>query len=363
MRLVKPFFFASTLFASATFGAQAQVKVVTSIKPVHSLVAAVMDGVGMPYLIIEGAGSPHTYALKPSQAQKLETADLVFWMGHELEAFLEKPLEAIATRAKTIELLDAHGLTKLKFREGGAFDDHDHDDEEHGEEHSDDHDEEKHEEHDDGDKHADNKHADDKHADHDHDDDKHDGDEHAEKHEGDEHKHGSFDPHVWLDPINAKALIHEIEETLVEADPANAAKYQANAKSVSDKLDELTAEVAAQLEPVKSKPFVVFHDAYQNFEQRFGLSAIGSITVSPETMPGAERIRELQTKINELNANCVFSEPQFDPKLVVTVSQGTQARTGVLDPLGTSIEDGRELYFKLIRNMATAIKDCLQEAK
>lgn len=344
MRLVKFAIIASTLFACLAFGAQAQaqVKVVTSIKPVHSLVAAVMDGVGTPDLIIEGAGSPHNYALKPSQARKLENADLVFWMGHELEAFLEKPLEAIATRAKTIALIDAHGLTKLKFREGGAFDDHDHGGEAYAEEHAD---------------HGVEKHSGENHGDHEHDEG------HSDKHDGEEHKHGAFNPHVWLDPINAKALVHEIEETLVEADPTNAAKYQANAKSVSAKLDDLVAEVATQLEPVKAKRFVVFHDAYQNFENRFGLSAIGSITVSPETRPGAERISELQAKLHELGATCVFSEPQFDPKLVVTVTQGTHAKTGVLDPLGTSIEDGRELYFTLIRKMAAAFRDCLKEAK
>ncbi len=339
MRLVKSALLASTLLSSGTLVAQAETNVVVSIKPIHSLVSAVMEGVGTPSLIVEGASSPHTYALKPSQAQNLEKANVVFWVGDEIEAFLEKPLkEAIAANAKTVELMDAHDLIKLKFREGGAFDDHGH--EEHAEDKHDDHD---HEEH-----------AEDKHDDHDH-------EEHADGgHDG--HDHGEFDPHVWLDPVNAKALVHEIEETLAEADPSNADKYEANAKKVSAKLDGLVTEVSAQLAPVKGKGFIVFHDAYHYFEERFGLNAVGSITVSPEVLPGAERISELQDKVRDLSASCVFSEPQFEPKLVTTVTEGTSAKTGILDPLGASIESGPELYFTLIRDMAVSFKTCLSES-
>lgn len=363
MHYVKSALLASTLLSSSAFSAQAEINVVASIKPVHSLVAAVMEGVGEPDLIVEGAASPHTYALKPSQAQKLENADVVFWVGHQLEAFLEKPLDAIAKKAKAVELLDAHDLVKLKFREGGAFDEHDHDD--HAEDKHDDHDHDEHAE-DKHDDHDHDEHADDKHDEHDHDDhaddkhDEHDHEEHAEDGH-DEHEHGEFDPHVWLDPVNAKALVHEIEETLAKADPDNAAKYEANAEAISARLDGLVTEISAQLEPVKDKGFVVFHDAYQNFENRFGLSAIGSITVSPEVLPGAERISELQNKVKNLSASCVFAEPQFEPKLIATVTEGTQAKSGVLDPLGSSIEDGPELYFTLIRDMATSFKTCLSE--
>lgn len=392
MRLIKSVLFASTLLSSSAISAQADVNVVASIKPIHSLVAAVMEGVGEPELIIEGAGSPHTYALKPSQARDLENADVVFWLGHELEAFLEKPLEAIAGDAKSVELIDAHDLVKLEFREGGAFEKHAHDDEDGHDEHG--HDEHKHEEkaHDEHDhdehKHEEKAHDEHKHDEHDHDEhkheekahDEHDHDEHKheekahDEHKHDEHKHeehahnedkhdehghGAFDAHVWLDPANAKAIVHEIEETLIEADPDNAATYEANAEALMTKLDGLITEVSEDLAPIKDQGFVVFHDAYQYFEKRFGLSAIGSVTVSPEVMPGAERISDLQTKIKELNAVCVFSEPQFESKLVTTVTEGTSAKSAVLDPLGTEIEDGPELYFTLIRNMATSFKTCL----
>jgi zinc transport system substrate-binding protein len=357
MNRLKGLLLASTLIASSAVSASAEVKVVASIKPIHSLVAAVMEGVSEPGLIIEGAGSPHTYALKPSQAQMLEQANVVFWIGHELEAFLEKPLETVGANAKSIELIDAHDLVKLGFREGGAFEKHGHvdeaghDDHAHEAEATHDHDHEKTAE-----------------AAHDHDHDKtaeaahdHDHEKTAEAgHEG--HGHGAFDAHVWLDPVNAKAMVHEIEEALVEADPANAAKYEANAEAVTAKLDTLIAEVSSELEPVKGKGFIVFHDGYQYFENRFGITASGSITVSPEVMPGAERITEIRARVQELNAACVFAEPQFEPKLVSTVTEGTNAKSGTLDPLGAELEDGADLYFQLIRNMSTSIKTCLTEA-
>ncbi len=327
-----------------------------SIKPVHSLVAAVMAGVDEPGLIVEGAGSPHTYALKPSQAVMLEQADLVFWIGHELEAFLEKPLKAIAPRAKSVELIDAHGLVRLALREGGAFEAHEHDDEEdhaHAEDKEHDHDLEQEAKADHDDDHG---HLETAEADHEH-DRGHDKEELAEA----EHGHGSFNAHVWLDPVNAKSLVHEIEEALAEADPANAATYETNAEAVMARLDALTTETAAKLEPVKDRGFIVFHDAYQNFENRFGLTASGSITVSPEVLPGAERVRELRAKVRELGATCVFSEPQFEPKLVATITEGTPARSGVLDPLGASLQNGPELYFNLIRDMAASFRACLSE--
>ena len=307
--------------------AMADITVVTSIKPVHSLVSGIMRGVGVPSLIIDGAGSPHTYSLKPSQAQQLQDAKLVFWIGDELETFLEGPIENIAQSAAVVKLIDAHGLKKIRFREGGMFDDHGHEE----------HDEHDHE-----------KHAKKEHDDHGHE-------------EHDEHDHGEFDPHVWLDPVNAKAIVHEIEEALVKADPEHASIYEANANKMMGKLDSLEVELSDQLEPVRGRGYIVFHDAYQYFEQRFDMAAIGSITVSPEVMPGAERLRELRKKISELNATCVFSEPQFEPKLVNTLIDGTGARAGILDPLGASLTKGPDLYFQLLRNMASSFKKCLTD--
>lgn len=346
MHRIKTLLLASTLLVSAGFAAQADINVVASVKPIHSLVAGVMEGVGEPGLIVEGAASPHTYALKPSQAQMLESANVVFWVGHELEAFLEKPLQTIAANARSVELIDSHDLVKLEFRDGGTFEKHNHGDEAGHDDHA----------HEAGHDHGhEEKKAE---ADHDHD---HKHEKKAEAgHDG--HEHGKYDAHVWLDPVNAKAMVHEIEEVLVAADPENAASYKANAQAMMARLDALVTEVGAELDPVKGKGFIVFHDAYQYFEKRFGVTASGSITVSPEVMPGAERITEIRARVQELGAACVFAEPQFEPKLVSTVTEGTQARSGVIDPLGAELDVGQNLYFQLIRNMATSIKTCLSEA-
>ncbi len=319
------------LSTSILFGAtaaNAAPDVVVSIKPIHSLVAAVMEGVGEPALIVEGAASPHTFTMKPSNARAVQEADLVFWMGPNMEAFLEKPLEALASDATVIELDEAQGLTKLPFREGGAFEAHDHGEHEeagHGEDH-----------------------------DHDHDHEEHSGetDEHS-------HDHGEFDTHLWLDPSNAKAMAVAIEKALSAADPENAKAYGANLEALSQKIDALDREIAGMVAPVKDKPFVVFHDAYQYFEDHYGVRVVGSITVSPEIMPGAERVREIQDRIKTLGAACVFAEPQFEPKLIQVVTEGTDARSGTLDPEGATLAEGPDLYFELMRSIATSLNECL----
>lgn len=366
MRCVKPLFLASTILTASLTAAKADVNVVASIKPVHSLVAAVMQGVGEPSLIVEGAGSPHNYSLKPSQAETLEKADVVFWIGRDLEAFLEKPLETIAANAKTVALIDAHDLTKLKFREGGAFDAHGHEEEGHDNHDDHGHDDHGHKEHKkdkDHDDHGHDDHGHEKKAEAGHDDHGHDDHGHKKEktgHEGHDHaEHGEFDPHIWLDPINAKALVHEIEEVLSKADPKNAEKYEANAEAVEAKMDALVSELSAELKSVHGKGFIVFHDAYQYFEKRFDITAAGSITISPEISPGVERISEIKKKVQELGATCVFAEPQFEPKLVATVIEGTQAKSGIIDPLGVAIDAGVDHYPKLIRTMAGSLKTCL----
>lgn len=292
--------------------------VVVSIKPIHSLVAGVMKGVGTPTLIVDGAASPHNYSLKPSQARALQNAKAIFWIGHELEAFLEKPVATLGAGARVVELMDADGLTELAVREGGTFEEHDHG------------------EHDTHDK---------DHA-HDH------------KHEA-EHEHHGSDPHLWLDPANARIFIHEIDIALAEVDPKNKAVYDANAKAMTADLDALTAELTAAMKPVQGKPFVVFHDGYRYFENRFGLNTVGSITVSPEVIPGAERIEEIHAKIKSLQAVCVFTEPQFEPKLISVVTEGTGAKVGTLDPLGAALPPGPGLYATLLRNMAASLRNCL----
>ncbi|MBC7283533.1 zinc ABC transporter substrate-binding protein [Hoeflea sp.] len=313
-------------------------KVVASIKPVHSLVAAVMQGVAEPELIVSGAASPHSYALKPSQAEALESADLVFWVGHELETFLEKPIETIASKARAVELIDAAGLVTLPLREGGAFEPHMHDDHENDQAGENGHSETEGHDHADAGEH-----------------------EHAEDEEHD-HAHDGFDAHVWLDPLNAKAFVSAIAEALSEADPANAAAYATNADAELGRLDVLISEVNASLAPVRDKNYIVFHDAYQYFEKRFDIEAAGSITVNPEIKPSAERLALIQAKVKDLDAVCAFSEPQFESRLVAVAIEGSNAQTAVLDPLGAGLDDGPELYGALIRGLATSMKQCLETA-
>lgn len=304
--------------------------VVASIKPVHSLVAAVMRGVGEPGLIVRGAASPHTYSMKPSDARLLEGAGVVFWIGPEMEGFLAKPLAANAGRARTLALMEAPGLTLLETREGGAWEKHEH---HHGDD--DDH----------------------------HDDDHHDGhehhDDHADHDDGHHDGHAEHDGHLWLDPANAKAMVSAIAATLAEADPAHAAAYRANAAAAAAGLDALDAEIAATLAPVADRPFVVFHDAYHYLEHRYHLNAVGAITVSPERRPSAQRLTEIRAKIAGLAAACVFAEPQFEPALVDTLIEGTAARKGVLDPEGATMSEGPELYATLMRTNARALAGCL----
>ncbi|UFW66746.1 zinc ABC transporter substrate-binding protein [Rhizobium laguerreae] len=320
-----------TLLFSGTMRAADAPVVVTSIKPIHSLVSAIMQGVGEPELIVDGAASPHTYNLKPSNARALQDAKVIFWVGPGLEAFLEKPLQALGSDASIAALDDAPGLVKLPFREGGAFEAHD-----------------DAPEHDSASGHHEAEAAHGAEADHDH--------------GHDDHDHGAFDTHLWLDPMNAKAMATMITTTLVAADPANALTYQGNAKALDDKLDALDTEVKGMVAPVKDKPFIVFHDAYQYFEHRYGIRVSGSITVSPETIPGAERVSEIHRKVGELGATCVFAEPQFEPRLVNVVIEGTRAKSGVLDPEAATLKAGPDLYFNLMRGIANNMKDCLSGA-
>jgi len=296
--------------------AKAELKVVTSIKPIHSLASYLMDGIGKPDLIVDGYASPHGFSMKPSHAKMLQNAELIFWVGEDLESFLEKPLSSIAKKAEKIELIEIKGLNVLKFRERNIFDEHNHDD--HG----------KKEEHDDHDDHDD--------------------------HEG--HAHGEYDPHIWLDTMNAKAMLNEMAEHLIENDPKNEAKYKSNLDKALKDIDKLTIEVMTELN--NSVSSIVFHDAYQYFEKRFNVNVLGAFTVNTDVMPGAEQLAEIREIIEHDKVACVFSEPQFNPDIINAVAKDMKIKTGVLDPLGATLDSGKDLYFKLIRNMSASFKGC-----
>ena len=304
------------------FSANAEIKVVASIKPIHSLASYLMDGVGKPDLIVDGYNSPHGFALKPSHAKMLQNADLVFWVGEDLETFLEKPLKSVAKKAEKIELMEIKGLKKLEFRERNIFEGHD----DHG--------------------HKEDKHDD--HKEHGHKEDKHD-DHH-------EHAHGEHDPHIWLDPMNAKVILNEMVEHLIENDPKNASKYKSNLKKALKDIDKLNKDVKKELS--KSTASIVFHDAYQYFEKRYGVNILGAFTVNTDVMPGAEQLAEIREIIEHDKVTCVFSEPQFNPDIIKAVAKDMNIKTGVVDPLGATLDPSKDLYFKLIRNMSASFKGC-----
>jgi zinc transport system substrate-binding protein len=342
---------ASLLGFSSGMAVSADLEVMASIRPVHALVAGVMKDVGTPGLIVEGNASPHAYSLKPSQAAALQDADLVFWVGPDLETFLTKPLETIARADASASLSEAEGITRLAFRDTVGDDTHDHAHGDHG--HDDSHDGHDHDKHD-----HDHDHDKEEHEAHDHPEEKH-----ADGHDGHghDHAHGATDPHIWLDPENAKAMTLEIAARLAKADPDNADRYRENAERIAARLDVVSAEIAETLAPVRDKRYVVFHDAYQYFEKRFGLAPAAAITLNPETNPGAARISEIKHRIEDTGAVCVFSEPQFDPKLVRVTIEGTDARTAVLDPLGGTLPDTDDFYYGLLRGMAETFRDCLAQ--
>ena len=336
MKNLKKIPFILSILSLLTFfsPANAETKVVASIKPIHSLASYLMNGVSKPGLIVDGYSSPHGFAMKPSHAKMLQEADLIFWVGEDLESFLEKPLKSIAKKAEKIELMEIKGLNKLKFRERNIFDGHD----DHG--HDDGH---KEDDHDDHAKKEDDHGHDDEHKEDGHDD-----------HEG--HAHGEYDPHIWLDPSNAKVILKEMAEHLVEKDQKNASVYKSNLKKALKDLDKLTKNVKSDLN--KDFKSIVFHDAYQYFEKRFDVNVLGAFTVNTDVMPGAEQLSEIREIIEHDKVSCVFSEPQFNPDIINAVAKDMNISTGVLDPLGATLNPGKDLYFDLIKNMSRSFKGC-----
>ncbi|TVQ57423.1 MAG: zinc transporter [Rhodobacteraceae bacterium] len=363
--------------ASATTAVAAPV-VATDIAPIHSLVSRVMHGVGEPALVMPPGASPHTHAMRPSEAAAIERADVVFWVSETLTPWFGSAVETLAPSAVSVELMDAPGVTLLPFRVGGTFEEHSHAHDDHGhghEDHGHSHDDHGHAHDDHGHAHDDHGHAHDDHG-HDHDDHGHDHDDHGHAHDDhahddhahghddhahghDDHAHGAMDDHLWLDPENAKVWLGVIAATLSEADPDNASVYFTNASAAREELAALSDEIAALLAPIAGRGFIVFHDAYQYFENRFGVSAAGSITLGDASQPSAARVAEIRARVQGLDAACVFAEPQFEPRLVSTVIEGTDARAGVLDPIGAELTPGPDLYPTLLRNLATSLVECL----
>lgn len=281
-----------------SLGANAAPRVVVTILPVHSLVAAVMEGVGEPRLLLPAGASPHSYALLPSDAQALTEADLIVWVGPDLEPFLQKSLRTLARRAATMQLTALPDLTLLG---------------------------------------TDPQHV------------------HA-GHEGGDHRH---DPHLWLDPVNAMAIVEAVQAQLAALDPANTDVYRANAERQQQRLHALDRELQAATAPLQGMRFLVFHDAYRYFTERYGLASIGALTLSPDRLPGARTVAAARDRIRRGQVRCVFREPQFEPSIAEAIVRGTGARVGTLDPIGADLLPGPDAYIQLLRNLASSLHACL----
>ena len=286
-------------------------KLVATIKPLHSLLANVTRGVVAPTLLMSGSTTPHAFALRPSQARALERADLVVWVGPVLEASLTRFVRGLP-RTRSLAALEIPAIERLKPRSSGPW--HVGDAHEHGD---------------------------------------------AQRRDGHQLAHDVVDPHLWLSPHNAHVLVAAIATKLSAIDPKHASIYQRNASQAIERIAALDEALSQRLAPVRQRPFVVFHDAYQYFERQYQLLGVGALAVNPERRPGAQRIRAIRKTLNTRGVKCVFSEPQYEPKLVHTVIEGTQARSAVLDPLGARHSPGPDAWFELMQDLGNALRQCL----
>ena len=271
--------------------------VFVTVKPLHALVAAVMADVGRPFLLIAGGGSPHFLALKPSAARRLAGADLVVWIGDALETFMRRPIAALAADTAIVEVQSLPGLIRWPARDLGDW---------------------------------------------------------QAGRGGD-----GIDPHLWLDPRNAARIVAHLAIVLGEIDPANAGRYNGNARATAARLDDLDRSLQARLAPIRQQPFVLFHDGYQYFERRYGLAPIGAVSLTPDRRSGARHLLALRRRIVETGARCLFTEPQFPPALAKRLAEGSALRIAQLDPLGAELAPGAESYFRLMENLARDLVACL----
>lgn len=311
--LLRPLLIACLWLASITFAWAEAPRVVTTIKPVHLLALAVMDGIATPERLLPDGASPHAYTLRPSDMRRLEEADLVLWMGPELETFLQRPLAGLNDDTRHVALLQTPGLQRWPARAGGVWERQDG----HG----------------------------------------HDHDEHAMADGG-----GHPDPHVWLDPGNGILIAARISSALGELDPTNADRYRLNLQRLESRIGRLDEALSERLSPFHDAPYIVFHDAYQYFERHYALSPAGALSVTPGVTPGVKRLREIQARIRETGARCVFAEPQFKPALVDMLTRDTGVRSATLDPLGTAVSDDADGYAALLTGIADALAGCLSAA-
>lgn len=299
----------AALWAGLSTGANAAV--VTSLKPIGFIASAIADGVTNTEVLLPDGASEHDYALRPSDVKRLQSADLVVWVGPDMEAFMQKTTQKIP-QSKQVVMAELPGVKPLLMK-GAKEDEHEHE------------------------------------GGHDHDEN---GDHH--------HHHGEYNMHIWLSPDVARLAAVAIHQKLVEVMPQSRAKLDANLKDFEAQLAQTDEQVGKELAPLKGKGYFVFHDAYGYFEKHYGLTSLGHFTVNPEIQPGAQRLHEIRTQLVEQKATCVFAEPQFRPAVIEAVARGTSVRMGTLDPLGTSIKLSKASYPQFLTQLANQYSGCLK---
>jgi zinc transport system substrate-binding protein len=313
MKVIRETLIAAALSAVVipqALGAQ-NLSVVVSLKPIHSLVTGVMGETGKPLLMLQGAASPHTYQMRPSEARALNQADLIVWIGKAMETFLDRPIANLGPQAEVLTLHEVSGIRMLRNRKAGIWEDDDHEE------------------------------------------------IHVDEHEDHDHDHGEFNTHVWLAPDNARRIVDVVADTLIRIDPGRAETYRVNAAEMRKRISALDSSLREHLSPVRRRAFVVFHDAYQYFERAYGLNSKGAVAVDPARMPSAKRLVELRNALAEHNVRCIFTEPQFEPDLVRTMVEGTNIRTAVLDPVGADTEPGSAAWFGIMQGLGDSMIRCL----
>lgn len=301
---MKYWIIAFTLFIAAPALADGE-KIVVTIKPLHSLVAGVMEGTGdAPMLLVDGKSSPHMFHLKPSQVEALQHAEVIFYIGDGFELFLKKVFESLPPAVRRAPMHRIQGLTLYPARLLQGFEPHAHGDDSHEEE-------------------------------------------------------AGMDFHLWMSPANAKVMVQDIARQLSAIYPQHQKIYAANAKKLSADLDVLDAELRKTTKPLAGKPFIVFHDAYQYFEKTYGLTAAGSVTLHPEQALSAKHVETIRNIIRDKEVSCIFREPSFDGRIVDNIVAGTKAKNGVLDPEGALLAPSTALYFQLMRGIADNLTGCL----
>ncbi|MBA1190373.1 zinc ABC transporter substrate-binding protein ZnuA [Pseudomonas entomophila] len=307
--------FVAFLGSFTALNAQADVRVLTSIKPLQQIAAAVQDGVGTPDVLLPPGASPHHYALRPSDMRRVGEADLLYWIGPDMEGFLPRVLDS---RSKTtVAVQSLPGLTLRHFGEDSHSHEGDHDGHDHDAAHG--------------------------HDEHDHD-----------------HRPGSLDAHLWLSSANARVIAAKMAADLAQVDPAHAARYQANLAAFVERLDALDRRIQARVAKVADKPYFVFHEAFDYFEAAYGLKHTGVFSVASEVQPGAQHVAAMRQRLQAVGKTCVFSEPPMRPRLAETLTAGLPVRLAELDALGGTDPVDAMGYERLLENLGTGLAGCLE---